>query len=77
MTMKELPIGIAVIYFDDEAKSVHARLPIDKWYAQRLARRLYKNAMPALAKEYERRANLLQALAYSTECQTPNKIRSD
>ncbi|GHU98045.1 hypothetical protein FACS1894211_01130 [Clostridia bacterium] len=69
-------MGIAVIYFDNETKNIHAKLPLDKWYAQRLARRLYRDAMPALAKEYQNRSILLQALADITEFQKPNNTQS-
>ena len=43
------PLGITVIYFNDENKSVYADLPIDKEKAKRLSKRVYKNAMTALS----------------------------
>ncbi|MCL2798595.1 MAG: hypothetical protein FWD58_11225 [Firmicutes bacterium] len=59
---KELPLGVALIDLQDDTKSIHAKLPFDSWYAKRLARRLYRNAMTALATEYEKRSILLQTI---------------
>ena len=43
------PLGISVIYFDDEKKNIYADLPIDKEQAKKLSKRVYKNAMTALS----------------------------
>ena len=46
---KKIPLGISVIYFNDENKNVYAELPPDKEQAKKLSKRIYKNAMTALA----------------------------
>ncbi len=46
---KTMPLGISVIYFDDKNKNIYAKLPPDKEQAKRLSKRIYKNAMTALA----------------------------
>lgn len=46
---KALPLGITVIYFNDESKNIYAELPPDKEQAKRLSKRIYKDAMTALA----------------------------
>ena len=59
--MKIQPLGISVIYFADESKSIYADLPIDKEQAKGLSKRIYKNAMTALSAE--RSADAPQALS--------------
>lgn len=44
-----IPLGIAVIYFDDQSKNIYAKVPPDKEQAKRLSKRIYKDAMTALA----------------------------
>ena len=46
---KKIPLGISVIYFNDESKNIYAELPPDKEQAKELSKRIYKNAMTALA----------------------------
>ena len=46
---KKLPFGISIIYFNDKSKNIYAELPPDKEQAKRLSKRIYKNAMTALA----------------------------
>lgn len=46
---KPLPLGITVIYFNDKSKNIYAELPPDKEQAKRLSKRIYKDAMTALA----------------------------
>ena len=75
MTKKEMPTGISVIYFNDETKNIYAELPLDKWYAQRLARRLYRNAMTAIATERKKRAILLQTPAETAAIPLDNNIQ--
>ena len=43
------PCGITVIYFNDKSKNIYAKLPPDKEQAKELSKRIYKNAMTALA----------------------------
>ena len=50
--MKSLPFGISVIYFNDESKNIYAALPPNKEQAKRLSKRIYKDAMTAVATEY-------------------------
>ena len=52
---KKIPQGISIIYFDDKDKnkSIYAELPPDNEQAQRLSKRIYKNAMTALANRDE------------------------
>ena len=45
----QIPLGISVIYFNDEDKNIYAELPPDKEQAKKLSKRIYKNAMTALA----------------------------
>ena len=47
-----MPLGITVIYFNDQSKNIYAKLPPDKEQAKRLSKRIYKHAMTALATEY-------------------------
>lgn len=46
---KQIPLGISVIYFDDQSKNIYAKLPPDKEQAKGLSKRIYKHAMTALA----------------------------
>lgn len=45
---KQIPLGISVIYFNDQSKNIYAELPPDKEQAKRLSKRIYKHAMTAL-----------------------------
>ena len=44
-----IPLGITIIYFDDQSKNIYAKLPPDKEQAKRLSKRIYKDTMTALA----------------------------
>ena len=55
---KTLPLGITVIYFNDKSKNLYAKLPPDKEQAKRLSKRIYKDAMTALATERASRERL-------------------
>ena len=44
-----MPHGISVIYFYDESKNIYADLPPNKEQAKRLSKRIYKDAMTAVA----------------------------
>ncbi len=46
---KNVPLGISIIYFNDNSKNIYAELPPDKEQAKRLSKRIYKHAMTALA----------------------------
>ncbi len=46
---KTMPLGITVIYFNDQSKNIYAKLPPDREQAKRLPKRIYKHAMTALA----------------------------
>ena len=46
---KKIPLGISVIYFNDQSKNIYTELPPDKEQAKRLSKRIYKHAMTALA----------------------------
>ena len=46
---KQIPLGISIIYFNDKSKNIYAKLPPDKEQAKRLSKRIYKDAMTALA----------------------------
>lgn len=46
---KQIPLGISIIYFNDKSKNIYAKLPPDKEQAKKLSKRIYKNAMTALA----------------------------
>ena len=46
---KTLPLGISVIYFNDENKYIYANLPPNNEQAKRLSKRIYKDAMTALS----------------------------
>ncbi len=45
---KTMPLGITIIYFNDQSKNIYAKLPPDKEQAKRLSKRIYKNAMTAI-----------------------------
>ena len=55
---KKLPFGISVIYFDDKSTNIYTKLPPDKEQAKRLSKRIYKDAMTALATERASRERL-------------------
>ena len=44
-----MPLGITVIYFNDQSKNIYAKLPPDKGQAKRLSKRIYKDTMTVLA----------------------------
>ena len=46
-----IPLGITIIYFDDQSKNIYAKLPPDREQAKRLSKRIYKDAMTALGSE--------------------------
>ncbi len=46
---KQMPLGITIIYFNDNSKNIYAELPPDKEQAKRLSKRIYKHVMTALA----------------------------
>ncbi len=46
--MKNIPLGITIIYFGNERKNIYADLPLDKEQAKKLSKRIYKNAMTAI-----------------------------
>ena len=46
-----IPLGITIIYFDDQSKNIYAKLPPDREQAKRLSKRIYRDAMTALASE--------------------------
>ncbi len=48
---KALPLGISVIYFNDESRNIYADLPPNKEQAKRLSKRIYKDAMTAVCTE--------------------------
>ena len=48
---KKIPLGISVVYFNDENKNIYAELPPDKEQAKELSKRIYKNAMTALSNQ--------------------------
>ncbi len=53
-----MPLGITIIYFNDQSKNIYAELPPDKEQAKRLSKRIYKDAMTALASERASRERL-------------------
>ena len=53
---KKIPLGISIIYFNDNSKNIYAELPPDKEQAKRLSKRIYKHAMTALASREQHRA---------------------
>ena len=44
-----MPLGITIIYFNNQSKNIYAKLPPDKEQAKRLSKRIYKDAMTAIA----------------------------
>ena len=44
-----MPLGITVIYFNDQSKNIYAKLPPDKEQAKRLSKRIYKDTMTVLS----------------------------
>ncbi len=46
-----IPLGISVIYFNEPNKNIYANIPPDKEQAKRLSKRIYKDAMTAIATE--------------------------
>ena len=46
---KTIPLGITIIYFNDQSKNIYAKLPPDRAQAKRLSKRIYKDTMTALA----------------------------
>ena len=59
---KAIPLGISVIYFNDESKNIYADIKLDKQQAKRLSRRIYKDAMTALSTEKTKRDYLVVKL---------------
>ena len=55
---KQMPLGITIIYFNDNSKNIYVELPPDKEQAKRLSKRIYKNAMTALCEEQDNRKSL-------------------
>ncbi len=55
---KTMPLGISIIYFNNDSKNIYAELPSDKEQAKRLSKRIYKDAMTALATERASREGL-------------------
>ena len=49
---KTIPLGIKIIYFNDQSKNIYVELPPDKEQAKRLSKRIYKNAMTAISAEH-------------------------
>lgn len=43
-----LPLGITVIYFNNNSKNIYATFPPNKEQAKRLSKRIYKDAMTAI-----------------------------
>ena len=57
---KTIPLGTTIIYFNDQSKNIYAKLPSDKEQAKRLSKRIYKDAMTAIASERASREQLLR-----------------
>mgnify|MGYP006981806753 FL=1 len=57
---KTMPLGTTIIYFNDQSKNIYAKLPPDKEQAKRLSKRIYKDAMTAIASERASREQLLR-----------------
>ena len=57
---KTIPLGTTIIYFNDQSKNIYAKLPPDKEQAKRLSKRIYKDAMTAIASERASREQLLR-----------------
>jgi len=58
-----IPQGISLIYFNEPYKNIYAKLSPDKEQAKRLAKRIYKDTMAAVASEKAKVQLLCQALA--------------
>ena len=50
-SVKAFPLGVSVIYFNDESKNIYADLLPNKEQAKRLSKRIYKDAMTAVCTE--------------------------
>ena len=50
-SVKAFPLGVSVIYFNDESKNIYADLPPNKEQAKRLSKRIYKDAMTVVCTE--------------------------
>ncbi len=48
---KQIPLGISVIYFNDQSKNIYAKLPPDKEQAKGLSKRIYKKIMTVISTE--------------------------
>ena len=48
---KTITHGISVIYFDEPHKNVYAKIEPDREQAKRLSKRIFKDAMTAIAIE--------------------------
>ena len=57
---KTIPLGTTIIYFNDQSKNIYAKLPPDKEQAKSLSKRIYKDAMTAIASERASREQLLR-----------------
>jgi hypothetical protein len=68
---------VTVIYFNEPHKNTYANFQPDEWHAKRLAKRIFRNAMTALATEREKRETLLHALTKQTELPPDNNIQTD
>ena len=55
---KQMPLGITIIYFNDQSKNIYAELPPDKEQAKRLSKRIDKDAITAIASERASRERL-------------------
>ncbi|MCL2540121.1 MAG: hypothetical protein FWE53_01650 [Firmicutes bacterium] len=58
-----MPHGISVIYFNEPHRNIYAKPPPDREQAKRLAKRIYKDAMTAVAGEKANVKLLCQAIA--------------
>ncbi len=74
--MKNKPVGLIVIYFNDTSKNVYGTLPPDKDLAKRLSKRIYKDAMTALAAEQHKQITLLQLLYPKTAIPLDSNIQT-
>ena len=55
---KTIPLGITIIYFNDQSKNIYAKLPPDREQAKRLSKRIYKDT-PLQTVNNHRAANCL------------------
>ena len=51
---KKIPLGISVIYFNDENKNIYAKLPPDQEQAKKLSKRIYKSIMTTISTNQDR-----------------------